>query len=350
LTFSKPLNANYIAGYTTIKNYNGQSAFNLGVTIPRTSYVQGLITLNYIDELVLVSCVVFSVIIFISLEFLVLSKLSKLTGEVTKITQHSDLSERLPTKGNDEFETLTKSINKMLEEIEENNKKLRTAQRFSAIGELATMIAHDLRNPLQGISNAAFYLKKKTKHEKSEIEKEMIKQIEDDVRYSDKIVNDLLDYSKEYRLDLQAVSPQALLRESISIYSVPDKIELVDKTSDQPLVHVDLESMKRVLINLIANAVDAMPEGGKLTVDCQVRERLACLIIADTGEGMTDDVKQKIFQPLFTTKAKGMGFGLSICRRIVETHRGRLEVESSVGKGSVFYIYLPIAASKSSDK
>jgi methyl-accepting chemotaxis protein len=95
--------------------------------MPRSIYVQGVITVNYVDRLVLVSCVVFSLIIILLLEFLVLSKLSKLTGAVSVISQHKNLSERLPTKGNDEIETLTKSINNMLGEIEDNNKKLQKA-------------------------------------------------------------------------------------------------------------------------------------------------------------------------------------------------------------------------------
>jgi signal transduction histidine kinase len=277
-------------------------------------------------------------------EFMVFSKLSKLTNAVTKISQHNNPQERLLTKGNDEFEALTKSINQMLGEIEENNDKLQKAQRFSAIGELATMIAHDLRNPLQGIANAAFYLKRKTNSLTTEGEKEMIKLIEEDVRYSDKKVNDLLDYSKDLRLDLRAIGPQALLKGSLSVCVVPEKIVLIDETSNQPMVLADVDSMKRVFGNIISNAVDAMPNGGKLRINCQAKGKMACFTFADTGLGITEEVKRKIFQPLFTTKAKGMGFGLSICKRIVEGHKGKIEVASVVGKGSVFSIYLPLAS------
>lgn len=231
----------------------------------------------------------------------------------------------------------------MLQEIEENNDKLRKAQRFSAIGELATMIAHDLRNPLQGIANAAFYLKRKTTSNTTEQEKQMIRLIEEDVRYSDKIVNDLLDYSRDIRLDLQEISPKNLLVSSLMICAPPERITLIDETQDEPLVLVDVDSMKRVFGNLICNAVDAMPNGGTLRIGCKAQGNMACFTFADTGLGITEEVKQKIFQPLFTTKAKGMGFGLSICKRIVEAHRGRIEVESTVGQGSVFRIYLPIA-------
>ena len=139
-TFSQPVDTNYIVGYDVVKDLNNQPAILLGITIPRTVYVQGIITVNYVDQLVLVSCVVFSVTIILMLEFLYLAKLSKLTHAVSDISHHKNPSERLPTKGNDEIETLKKSINNMLGEIEDNNTKLQKTERFSAIGELATMV------------------------------------------------------------------------------------------------------------------------------------------------------------------------------------------------------------------
>jgi signal transduction histidine kinase len=340
LTFSEPLNTNYIVGYNVVDDINGSPAVVLGVTMPRSVYVQGVITVNYIDRLVLISCVVFSVAILILLEFLYLSKLSKLNGAVSVITKHKNPSERLPTKGNDEIETLTKSINTMLDEIEDNNSKLQKAERFSAIGELASMVAHDLRNPLQGIANAAFYLKRTADPSSSDKEKDMIRLIENNVRYSDKIVRDLLDYSREIRLDLQQTTPRALLWETLSLVSVPEKVKLVDLTADEPPIKVDVDKMKRVFANLINNAVDAMPDGGTLTIKCQGSNPEACFTFSDTGTGMTEETRQKIFTPLFTTKAKGMGFGLSICKRIVDAHGGRIVVNSVVEKGSEFNIYL----------
>jgi len=101
-----------------------------------------------------------------------------------------------------------------------------------------------------------------------------------------------------------------------------------------------VDKMKRVFANLINNAVDAMPDGGTLTIKCQGSNPEACFTFSDTGTGMTEETRQKIFTPLFTTKAKGMGFGLSICKRIVDAHGGRIVVNSVVEKGSEFNIYL----------
>jgi signal transduction histidine kinase len=341
LTLSKPLNTNYIVGYNVVEGINSEPAVVLEVTMPRSVYVQGVITVNYIDRLVLISCVVFSIAILILLEFLYLSKLSKLNSAVSIITKHKNPSERLPTKGNDEIETLTKSINTMLDEIEENNVKLQKAERFSAIGELASMVAHDLRNPLQGIANAAFYLKRTAKPTAPDREKDMIRLIENNVRYSDKIVRDLLDYSREIRLDLQQTTPKKLLSETLTLVNIPEKVKLENLTSDEPPLEVDVDKIKRVFANLINNAVDAMPEGGTLTISATGSNPEVRFVFSDTGVGMTEQTRGKIFTPLFTTKAKGMGFGLSICKRIIDAHGGKIVVNSIVGKGSEFNIYLP---------
>jgi signal transduction histidine kinase len=346
MTYSTPIDTNYIVGYYVVKDLTNQPALLLGVTIPRTVYLQGVITLNYIDRLMLVSCVVFSVIIVLLLEFLVLSKLSKLTNAVSNLSHRKNPSLRLPTNGNDEIDTLTKSINNMLSEIEDNSKKLQKVERFSAIGELATMIAHDLRNPLQGIANAAFYLKRKTTAQTSGQEKQMLELIQQDVHYSDKIINDLLDYGRELRPDLQEATPRQLLWRALSTVTVPEKIRIDDQTGDEPAVMVDVDSINRVFTNMITNAIDAMPNGGTLTVKCQSQNGRACFIFSDTGVGMTQETLKKLFQPLFTTKAKGMGFGLSICKRIVDAHRGRIVAESVLGKGTSFKIYLPLAKPK----
>jgi signal transduction histidine kinase len=266
--------------------------------------------------------------------------LSKLNHQVSDLSKQDRTAKRLPTKGNDEIGTLTQSINGMLDKIEDNTDKLQKAERFSAIGELATMVAHDLRNPLQGIAVAAFYLKRKIK---TDGEKKMIEQIDEDVRYSDKIINDLLDYSREIRLDQISASPRCLLWKALSIACVPERIKLVDELTDEPTVRADVDGIVRVFINLLTNAVDAMPSGGTLTVRCNAEDKMARFQFIDTGEGIKPENRVKLFQPLFTTKAKGMGFGLSICKRIVDAHGGKIVVESKVGKGTTFNIYLPLA-------
>jgi two-component system, sporulation sensor kinase E len=113
---------------------------------------------------------------------------------------------------------------------------------------------------------------------------------------------------------------------------------------NKPKVMIDTDKMKRVFVNLIKNAVEAMPKGGTLTILSQESDGNLEIAVADTGVGMVKEVMDKLWTPLFTTKAKGMGLGLSICKRIVEAHEGRIFVESAVGVGTTFTVSIPILA------
>jgi len=341
-TYIHPVNADSIAGYYMLNDIHGLPALVLGTIQPRSVYQQGLTTLNYVDLSVGVVCVVFSIAMLLLAEGFVLSRLRKLVTDVVSITSHDDLSAKVTVSGNDEIATLSGSINGMLGELEKKTAQLTKAERFSAIGELATMVAHDLRNPLQGISNAAFYLKRTKGPSASAKEIEMLALIEDDVIYSDKIVNDLLDYSRNIRLELTETNPRLLLKETLSTIKVPENVHLQDETDDSPTLKLDVDKIRRTFTNIINNAIDAMPDGGPLLIRARKSGQMIDFVFTDGGAGMDKEVQEKIFTPLYTTKAKGMGFGLSISKRIVEAHGGHISVESAVGKGTTFTISLPL--------
>ncbi len=221
------------------------------------------------------------------------------------------------------------------------NKLLKT-ERLAAIGELAGMVGHDLRNPLTGIAGAAYYLKTKYDSNIDEKGKEMVEIIEKAVAYSDKIISDLLDYSREIKLELTETTPKSMLKEAYSSLEIPQNVRLQDETEDKPRMKADVPRMKRVFINIIKNALDAMPNDGVLTIRSEEKEKHVSFSFTDTGTGMSEEARVKLWTPLFTTKAKGMGFGLPICKRIVETHGGTISVESTVGKGTTFRINVPI--------
>ena len=204
------------------------------------------------------------------------------------------------------------------------------------------MVAHDLRNPLQGIANAAYYLKKKMSLKVDDRQREMLELIEGDVKYSDKIVGDLLDYSREMQLQLEVTTPQSLLKGTLSLIKVPANINVLNETQNEPAINVDVLSMKRAFVNIIKNAIEAMPTGGTLTVMSQTSNGKVDFIFSDTGVGIAKENLEKVFTPLFTTKAKGMGFGLPICRRVAEAHGGKISVESTFGKGATFTLTIPI--------
>jgi signal transduction histidine kinase len=137
-------------------------------------------------------------------------------------------------------------------------------------------------------------------------------------------------------------SPRALLLESLAMSQVPEKVKIVNCLKNNPNLKVDSDKIKRVFINLIKNAVDAMPNGGKLTIDSKQINDVLELSFSDTGTGISDEVMPKLFSPLFTTKAQGMGFGLAICKRLIEAHAGTISVKTAKGKGTTFIVTLPI--------
>jgi PAS domain S-box-containing protein len=225
--------------------------------------------------------------------------------------------------------------------LKQTQAELVKSERLAAIGELAGMVGHDLRNPLSGIKNSAYFMKKKGTDISEAQTKEMLEIIDRCVDYSNKIVNDLLDYSRDIRLELQEFSPRQVMLESLTMVQVPKNIKIVNNLSPEQILMADPDKMKRVFINLIKNAVESMPDGGKLMIDGKLKGDFE-ISIADTGTGISDEVLPKLFSPLFTTKAKGMGFGLAICKRIVEAHGGTITVKTAKNQGTTFTITLPI--------
>ncbi len=266
-----------------------------------------------------------------------LAKIDK-KGNVEEILESNvDVTERK------QMQLKLESCNKHLEDlVEERTKQLRSSERFAAIGELAGMVGHDLRNPLASIKNATYFLKKKQASFIGESGDQMLTIIDKSVDHANKIINDLLDYSRELHLELEEYSPKSLLDYLLLTIKVPSNIKLSVHAQDFPLMWVDQSKMERVFINLVNNAFEAMPGGGVLKIDtCQIGQNIE-FAFADTGTGMPKDVITKIFTPLFTTKAQGMGFGLAICKRIAEAHNGKITVESIINKGTTFTVSLPI--------
>ncbi len=234
------------------------------------------------------------------------------------------------------------AVFKDISERKSMEKKLLKAERLAAIGEVAAMVGHDLRNPLTGIAGAAYYLKTKVESTTDKKSMEMVELIEKDIEYSNKIISDLLDYSREIRLELTRSTPRAIVREALVLAEVPENVRVINRAKDKPDVKVDVEMVVRAFVNIIRNAVDAMPSGGTLTVSCMLSGSDLEVVFTDTGIGMSQNVLEKLWTPFFTTKAKGMGLGLSICRRIVEAHNGRISVQSTEDKGTTFIVTLPV--------
>jgi PAS domain S-box-containing protein len=274
---------------------------------------------------------------------LVSSKIIKLRGKTFlhcifhDITIRKEMEEQLEKYSNH----LEEIVQQKTSQLAEAQAQIVKSERLSAIGELAGMIGHDLRNPLAGIKNATFYLKRKDK-ELSVQSREMLEIINKCIEHSNKIINDLLDYSREIRLERKDISLGYLFSEVFSTVRVPEKVKVVNRFSETAELKVDNDKVERIFVNLIENALDAMPNGGTLTISGKEVNGQLQLSFCDTGVGIPDDVLPKIFSPLFTTKAQGMGFGLAICKRIVEAHGGTITVQTKKGQGTTFTVTLPL--------
>jgi PAS domain S-box-containing protein len=272
-------------------------------------------------------------------------KLSLFIAELEDTTERKkaeELRKVLERKVDNYSEHLKSMVELRTAQLKDANERLVKSERLAAIGELAGMVGHDLRNPLAGIKNAAYFLKKKGTTISEAQAKEMLEIIDKAIDHSDKIINDLLDYSREMHLELTKYAAHTLVDEATRMIQVPDRIQIVNHVHEETLIWVNADKMMRVFINLIKNAIDAMPEKGTVEISsCQTRD---CeeIAFADTGIGIPDETLPKMFSPLFTTKAQGMGFGLAICKRIVESHGGTITVKTAVDKGTTFTITLPI--------
>ena len=266
-------------------------------------------------------------------------------AELDDITEHKKaeaLQKILERKVNNYSEHLKHMVDLRTVQLNEANERLVKAERFAAIGELAGMVGHDLRNPLAGIKNAVYYLKKKDKTISECQAKEMLDIIDKAIDHSDKIINDLLDYSREMQLELSKNAARTLVNEAIGLTQVPDRIQIINRVQEGTWIWVNTNKMIRVFVNLITNAIDAMPEKGTLEIsDCQTIDTVE-LTFADTGIGIPEATLRKLFSPLVTTKAQGMGFGLAICKRIIEAHGGTIKVKTAVNNGTTFTIALPV--------
>ena len=203
-------------------------------------------------------------------------------------------------------------------------------------------MGHELRNPLAVIKSAVYYLKL-VQPDADDKTSQYFDMIEREVRTSEKIITDLLDFARNSSGERESISIPELVRLTLERFPVPQPISIVlELPADLPKLYVDPRQMEQVLGNLVVNACQAMGESGKLTISAKRQEELVAIAVKDTGAGITPENMQKLFEPLFTTKPKGIGLGLAVSRKLAEANEGRIEVQSEPGKGSTFTLYGPV--------
>jgi signal transduction histidine kinase/PAS domain-containing protein len=266
----------------------------------------------------------------------VISKLSYSNLKLAKLlTEQKTLKEKL------------EQYNKHLEElVEEKTKLLKDSERMAAIGQTAGMVGHDIRNPLQSIIGEVYLANSELatlpdSEEKANI-KESLDMIKHNTEYMNKIVLDLQDFAKPLSPCDEETNIEQMIQELLTKKGVPENIQTEAQIESQArIIRADSAYMKRILGNLISNAVQAMPDGGKLKVQAHRETGAVVITVKDTGVGISEDAKDKLFTPLFTTKSKGQGFGLAVVKRLTEALGGTVTFESQQDKGTAFTIRLP---------
>ncbi|MGA2240016.1 MAG: ATP-binding protein [Candidatus Bathyarchaeia archaeon] len=223
--------------------------------------------------------------------------------------------------------------------------RLSEVQRLAAIGETTAMVGHDLRNPLQTIVAEVYVARKMLKKlfpsQESQAVLELLEKIDANINYMDKIVSDLQQYAGPIKVEAVETPLFPFVNDVLSNLPISDGVRVSVLIEREIVAGLDPGLMRRVISNLVLNAVQAMPKGGELTISASRTNQSVLLSIQDTGVGIPQEDMSNLFRPLFTRKAQGQGLGLAVAKRIVEAHGGRIDVNSQVGVGSTFTITLP---------
>ena len=259
----------------------------------------------------------------------------------------------------DEVKALSRSVRGLMEDVDhtqtelaKSRESLLQAEKLALVGKLAAGMAHGIRNPFTSVKMRLFSLGRSLKL--SDTQKEDFDVISEEIRHIDTIVQNFLEFSRPPRLKMQPISPSVvvdqvlqLLKHRLKSYDVSIRVE---REHILPEIEADPEQLKEVLVNLVVNACEAMVGGGTVVIHeyeiiRSCGDRIAFIRVEDSGPGIPQSIREKLFQPFFTTKEDGTGLGLSIAARIVEEHRGQIEVDSEEGRGAKFTVSLPVKES-----
>ena len=254
-------------------------------------------------------------------------------------------------------EKALEETNRNLEKlVEERTKQLRDSERLAAIGATAGMVGHDIRNPLQAITGDVYLAKTELAAVPESEEKkntlESLQEIEKNIDYINKIVADLQDFARPLKPHMEEADLKLIISELLAKNDLPENVKVSVKVdSEARKVVADSVYIHRIMYNLVTNAVQAMPKGGKLVIRAHKDKKTsdAVITLEDTGVGIPENAKNKLFTPMFTTKSKGQGFGLAVIKRMTEALSGNVTFESQEGNGTKFTVRLPQNIQKKPD-
>ena len=272
-----------------------------------------------------------------------------ITGPLNKLDKYAKsigegkYDAQITNNHSNEIGNVASTVKSMVERLLSTQHELVLSEKLAAIGQLASGVAHDLRNPLTVINNSIHFLRLKLSDADDKVHRylDMMKKA---VLKSSSVIEELLDLARTKEPVLKDVDISLLTTEAVNSMDIPENVKLiVEQDDDLQKVAADANQIERVFSNLVNNAVQAMPEGGTLTISSHQNKKIVVTEFRDTGKGITRENLKKVFEPLFTTKADagGTGIGLAVSKTIVEAHRGSIKVKSEAGKGTSFIVKLP---------
>ena len=239
-------------------------------------------------------------------------------------------------------EQLEEMVQERTRELQETQEQLVRQEKLAILGQLAGGVGHELRTPLATISNAVYYLNL-TLPDAEHNTREYLGIIDAEIRNSERIITELLDFARIETPNPQAVHLDVAIRQSLLQQALPPEIHLeLDIPTALLPVCVDPRHIEHILQHLLLNAYQAMPEGGELRITARADDKMLELTMADSGHGIPPEHLPKLFEPLFSTKSRGIGLGLAICKKLLEANNGSIAVESQKGQGSAFLMTLPL--------
>jgi signal transduction histidine kinase len=283
----------------------------------------------------------------------ILADLSVTPSELRRRIDYHQEKESILTRHAGELEIRIRERDEQIAERKRAEDALRRIQedlvrreKLAVLGQLAGSVGHELRNPL-GVMNNAVYFLKTVLNQSDETVREYLDIIKQEIDKSQRIITDLLDFARTKTPRTQVVLTRHLVLEILSRSATPEQITVRTEVPEGlPALWVDPLQIGQVLQNLITNAFQAMTEG-ILTIRAEAGEEQTLRIsVIDTGVGISSEGMARLFQPLFTTKARGIGLGLTVCKNLTEANGGRIEVESHLGEGTTFTVVLPVAEEK----
>lgn len=234
-------------------------------------------------------------------------------------------------------------VTERTQELKKTQELMLQKEKLATIGRLSGSVAHDIRNPLGAIGNSVYYLQQTSGKIPEEKQIKHLKLMEREINRANEIITDLMNFSKENKPVFQRENMNIFLKEVINDFRFPDDVSVeLDLKENLPSPLFDPSQFQRIFINLILNAVQAMPDGGQLYISSNCEDNFIIVQFKDTGSGIADDDYQKIFDALYTTKPKGVGLGLSIVKSFIDKHNAKIEVQSEADHGATFTICLPI--------